>query len=54
MEDKALQPPLLKSAADYEAAIEACLAQMRGLRQGMDREQTEIERLKAETWVLLD
>ena len=54
MEDKAFQPPILKSAADYEAAIEGCLAQMRQLRQRMDRDQAEIDRLKAETRALLD
>ena len=53
MEDNTLQPPILKTAADYEAAIEGCLTQMRQLRERMDRDQAEIDRLKAETRALL-
>ncbi|HZO88649.1 MAG TPA: hypothetical protein VFB38_09955 [Chthonomonadaceae bacterium] len=48
MEEKAPSQPRLKIAADYKAAIEECLVEMRRLHEQMDKDQAEIERLKVE------
>jgi hypothetical protein len=53
MEGKVLPQPTLKTAADYEAAIDQCLAEMQRLREKMDRDQADIDRLKAETRAIL-
>ena len=44
--------PVPKSAADYEAAVEQLLAEMKRLNQQMQSDRTDIERLKAETRTL--
>jgi hypothetical protein len=54
MDDQTLGQPVLTTPADYEAAIDRCLAQMRRLREKMDRDQAEIDRLKAETRAILE
>jgi Tfp pilus assembly protein PilN len=43
----------LNTPADYEATIEQCLAEMKRLQEQRDRDQTEIDRLKAETQAIL-
>ena len=43
----------LKMRADYEAAIEQCLAEMRRLHEQMARDQEDIDRLRVETTALL-
>jgi hypothetical protein len=53
MDDPTPGQPGLRSPAEYGAAIDRCLAQMRRLREQMDRDQAEIDRLKAETQAIL-
>ena len=53
MAGNGVEQPALQISADYEAAIEQCLAQMRHLREQMDKDQTEIDRLKVETRTIL-
>ena len=48
MEDKVQQYDRLTDA-DYEAAVEQFLVRMRALREQMERDQSEIDRLKEET-----
>ena len=43
----------LKTRADYQAAIEQCLAEMQRLHEQMERDQEDIDRLRAETKALL-
>jgi hypothetical protein len=43
----------LKTPADYEAAIDQCLAEMQRLHEQMERDQEDIDRLRAETKALL-
>jgi hypothetical protein len=43
----------LKTRADYEAAIEQCLTEMQRLHAQMERDQEDIDRLRAETKALL-
>ena len=43
----------LKTRADYRAAIEQCLTQMQHLHEQMERDQEDIDRLRAETKTLL-
>lgn len=43
----------LKTRADYKAAIEQCLAEMQRLHEQMERDQEDIDRLRAETKTLL-
>jgi hypothetical protein len=43
----------LKTPADYEAAIDQCLAEMQRLHEQMERDQEDINRLRAETKALL-
>ena len=38
---------------EYKAAIEQCLVQMKRLREQINQEQAEIDRLKAETRAIL-
>jgi hypothetical protein len=49
MEEKLLPQPTPQTASDYEAAIDQCLAQMAHLREQMDKDQLEIDRLRVET-----
>jgi hypothetical protein len=37
------------TAAEYEAAIDQCLERMHRLREQIDRDQAEIDRLRAQT-----
>jgi hypothetical protein len=53
MEEKALQQSVLKTPSDYEAAMEQCLTRMQQLREQMNKDQTDIDRLKAETRAIL-
>ncbi len=53
MEDKTMHPQKLQTAADYEAAFAECLSQMQQMRERIDRDQAEIDRLKAETRAVL-
>jgi hypothetical protein len=41
--------PKLETQADYEAAIEQCLQEIRELNEQMRSDQAAIDRLKAET-----
>jgi hypothetical protein len=43
----------LKTPADYEAAIEQCLAEMQHLHVLMEQDQKDIDRLRAESQALL-
>ncbi|MBI1924494.1 hypothetical protein HYR99_09610 [Candidatus Poribacteria bacterium] len=45
--------PTLETAADYEAAIEQCLAEMKRLNEQLKQDQADIDRLKAETRAML-
>jgi hypothetical protein len=49
MDDNISLQPALKTAADYKAAIDGLLAEMKRLNALMQNDQTEIDRLKAET-----
>ena len=44
----------LRTRADYKAAIEQCLTVMQRLHEQMERDQEDIDRLRAETKALLD
>jgi type II secretory pathway component PulM len=52
MNEKVLSQPTLETDADYEAAIEQYLAEMRRLNEQMNNDRSDIERLKAETETL--
>ena len=52
VEEKVLSQLTLKTAADYKAAIEQCLAEMNRLQEQMGKDRADIERLKAETRVI--
>jgi len=43
----------LRTRADYKAAIEQCLTVMQRLHEQMERDQEDIDRLRAETKALL-
>ena len=43
----------LKTPADYEAAIDQCLVEMQRLHEHMERDQEDIDRLRAETKAIL-
>jgi hypothetical protein len=43
----------LKTRADYQAAIEQCLAEMQRLHAQMERDQEDIDQLRTETKALL-
>ena len=43
----------LETRADYQAAIEQCLAEMQRLHKQMACDQEDIDRLQAETMALL-
>jgi hypothetical protein len=53
MEQKLLSQPSPQTAAEYEVAIDQCLEEMKRLQERMVQDQTEIDRLKAETRALL-
>ena len=52
MNEKVFSQPTLEKDADYEAAIEQYLAEMRRLNEQMNNDRSDIERLKAETETL--
>jgi hypothetical protein len=52
MEGSVSPPPTPETAADYEAAIEGCLVEIRRLNEQMRNDRDEIERLKTETLAL--
>jgi hypothetical protein len=52
MSDVISSRPTPRTTAEYRAAIEEMLAEMEALAQKMKRDQTEIDRLKAETAVI--
>jgi hypothetical protein len=52
MEETVSSPPTPQTAAEYEAAIETLLAEMRRLNQRMRDDQAVIDRLKAEAETL--
>ena len=54
MAEERLGPPGLQTTADYEAATDRCLARMRHLREQMEQDQAELDRLKAETRAILE
>ena len=49
MADSVSSQPTLKSAAEYEAAVEECLSEIRRLNEQMEKDRGEIDKLKAET-----
>jgi hypothetical protein len=49
MEERIALPPAPQSAAEYKAAINELLAEMKRMNEQMDRDREEIDRLKAET-----
>ena len=52
MDEKVLAQSTPETDADYEAAIEQYLAEMRRLNEQMKNDRRDIERLKAETETL--
>ena len=44
----------LKTRADYNAAIEQCFIEMQHLHEQMERDQADIDQLRAETKAILD
>jgi hypothetical protein len=53
MDDQTVPQTAPKTSAEYEAAIEQCLAEMERLQQQIKRDQAEIDSLKAETRAIL-
>jgi hypothetical protein len=53
MENTSATEVALETPADYEAAIEQCLAEMQRLHEQIVRDQEDIDRLRAETKALL-
>jgi hypothetical protein len=53
MENTITTEVALETPADYEAAIEQCLAEMQRLHEQIVRDQEDIDRLRAETKALL-
>lgn len=53
MEKVVTPQPGPTTPADYEAAIEQCLSEMKRLQSLIDQDQAEIDRLKAETRAML-
>ena len=53
MQKTIAEEPILNAPADYEAVIEQCLAEMKRLQEQRNRDQVEIDRLKAETQAML-
>ena len=52
MNDVVSSQSLPQTAADYEAAVEQLLAEMKRLNQQMQNDRTDTERLKDETQTL--
>ena len=53
MSEITLSQPILETEKTNEAAIEVCWTELMSLRQQIDAEQVEINRLKAETHLML-
>ena len=53
MENPSAAETALETSADYEAAIEQCLAKMQRLREQMESDQKDIDRMRTETKLLL-
>lgn len=53
MDNRILSPPALETVTDYEAAIEHCLTEIERLNEQMQKDQADIDRLKAETRAML-
>jgi hypothetical protein len=53
MDDIVSPQPVLKTDADYKAAIEECLAEMKRLHEQMKRDQEAIEKSRARTREML-
>jgi hypothetical protein len=53
MENTSTTEVPLRTRADYTAAIEQCLTEMQHLHEQMERDQQDIDRLRAETKALL-
>ena len=53
MENTSTTEVPLKTRADYKAAIEQCLTEMQHLHEQMERDQEDIDRLRAATKILL-
>lgn len=52
MENLVSSPPSLQTAAEYEAAVEQLLAEIRRLNEQMQDDRLDIERLRIETQML--
>ncbi len=53
MENTAVLKNTLKADAEYEANVDALIAEMNHVRAQMESDQREIERLRAETDLIL-
>jgi hypothetical protein len=53
MENAIVTEHPLKTRADYKTAIEQCLTEMQHLHEQIERDQEDIDRLRAETKALL-
>jgi hypothetical protein len=53
VDEKTLPRAAPKTSAEFEAAIEQCLAEMERLQQQIKTDQAEIDSLKAETRAIL-
>lgn len=53
MENTAVLNTIPKADAEYEADVDALIAQMKHVRAQMEDDQREIERLRAETDLIL-
>lgn len=53
MENTAVLKNTLKADAEYEADVDALIAEMNHVRAQMESDQREIERLRAETDLIL-
>lgn len=54
MEDTVTTQPALKTSADFQAAIDRCLAEIKRLRDLMARDQAAIEESRQRTRAMLD
>ena len=52
MEDSVSSQPTPETAADFEAAVEECLVEIRRLNEQMQGDRNDIEKLKTETLAL--
>jgi hypothetical protein len=53
MAELTLNPSEPHTEAEYQIAIERCLAEMKRLREQIDEDQQEIDRLKEETRAMI-